>query len=40
MDQIKKVSAKLMDQIKIKNNKIFRKKFLKPKKCQTKKLYC
>ena len=28
MDQIKKVLAKLMDQIKIKNNKIFQKSFL------------
>ena len=49
MDQIKKVLAKLIDQIKtfssklmdqIKINKIFKKKFLKPTKCQTKKLYC
>ena len=37
MDQIKKVLAKLMDQIKIKNNKIFQKKFFKLKKYQTKK---
>ena len=31
MDQTKKVSAKLMDKIKIKNNKIFQKKFLNQK---------
>ena len=31
MDQTKKVSAKLMDKIKLKNNKIFQKKFLNQK---------